>query len=47
MPSVRHTVMAILHLLMAVLYLPWLTLHVLVLFALGQVEVMHSGEPVL
>lgn len=39
--------MAVLHLLVALLYLPWLVLHLLVLLALGQVDGFHAGAPVI
>lgn len=47
MPSSREPVMAVLHLVLAVLYLPWIAMHGLVLFAATQVGGLSAGVPVL
>lgn len=47
MRSPTHTLMAILHLTMAVLYLPWIAMHALVLLAVGQVGALGAGGAVL
>lgn len=47
MRPARDTVMAILHLVVAMIYLPWIALHALVLLAVSSVDLLHAGVPLL
>jgi len=47
MVPVRDKVMAVLHLVVVTLYLPWLAMHALVLLALGQVALFRASASAL